>query len=351
MKVLYITRELGHGKGGANVVIKRNLDLMNKISESVDFFSIAQPSIKTRLKNILFRESFGETHNLKIRLKKLLEDGEYDLIFFDGSYYGTFVKLAHSLGIKVACFYHNIEYIYYNQKFKLSHNPFDKLMSYYIRYNEGLSTRYSDYIITISLRDSNGLSTIYKRQANGILSTSFSKIDFLEEDKIEGKDTYILFIGTKFFANAEALIFIISKIAPFIDKNIVVVGDVCDILKGKEYPQNVILEGCVDDIDSYYKKASAILAPILSGSGLKTKSVEALRYGKTIIGSQEAFEGIPYNEFPSIGKICNTAQDYIDCINNFTFPFYNHESERAFNKYFSHEVQLKNLQNILSDLL
>jgi len=34
-----------------------------------------------------------------------------------------------------------------------------------------------------------------------------------------------------------------------------------------------------------------VILPIISGSGMKTKTAEALMYGKSIIGIKEAFEG------------------------------------------------------------
>lgn len=43
---------------------------------------------------------------------------------------------------------------------------------------------------------------------------------------------------------------------------------------------------------------------------MKTKTAEALMYGKTIIGTKEAFEGYVLDE--KAMKLCSNAQEFID---------------------------------------
>lgn len=52
------------------------------------------------------------------------------------------------------------------------------------------------------------------------------------------------------------------------------------------------LRECVDDLSSYYKSALAVVAPIFKGVGYENESVEAMSFGKSIIGTDEAFQGI-----------------------------------------------------------
>ena len=48
---------------------------------------------------------------------------------------------------------------------------------------------------------------------------------------------------------------------------------------------------------------------------MKTKTAEALMFGKKIIGTPEAFSGYEgiTNE---VGRVCNSADEFIDAINN-----------------------------------
>jgi hypothetical protein len=48
------------------------------------------------------------------------------------------------------------------------------------------------------------------------------------------------------------------------------------------------------------------------GGGMKTKTAEALMYGKTIFATSESLQGYDINE--KTGKQCNTAGEFIDAI-------------------------------------
>ncbi len=352
MKVLYITRQLGIGKGGCNVVIERNISLLKRIVGNVDIIEIPRPSKFTKLKNILFRESFGETRNIKKLIRERLRNGGYDFVFFDGSYYGTIVREAKTYGLKSICFYHNIEYVYYKEKSKFTRSVLDWIMTKFIHYNEALSTSYADDVITINDRDSLVMERIYNRVPTGILPTSF---EYISRDNLIPTEycteSYFLFVGGNFFANIEAVKYIVEKIAPYITKKILIIGDVCDSFVNLSIPPNIEFHGLVDDIAPYYKNAIGVIAPIFSGSGLKTKSIEALRYGKTIIGSEEAFKGIPLEKYPDIGVLCTSDNSYIDAINNFNGEYINLTSLSVFKKYYSHEAQLANLKCIMSQYI
>ena len=55
----------------------------------------------------------------------------------------------------------------------------------------------------------------------------------------------------------------------------------------------VTLEGYVDDIDEVFERATALLAPLRFGSGIKIKVLDALGRGVPVIATSTAAEGIP----------------------------------------------------------
>jgi glycosyltransferase involved in cell wall biosynthesis len=77
--------------------------------------------------------------------------------------------------------------------------------------------------------------------------------------------------------------------------------------------EKLTVHGFVDDLSEFYKKSDCVVSPILTGSGMKTKTTEALMWGKYIIGSEEAFVG--FDVTPLEGSICRNANDYIKVIN------------------------------------
>lgn len=50
--------------------------------------------------------------------------------------------------------------------------------------------------------------------------------------------------------------------------------------------------GIVDSVVEFYADVECVLNPMLGGTGLKIKTIEALAFGKPIIGTIDAFEGI-----------------------------------------------------------
>jgi glycosyltransferase involved in cell wall biosynthesis len=49
----------------------------------------------------------------------------------------------------------------------------------------------------------------------------------------------------------------------------------------------------IEDISSFYDNTTVVVCPITIGTGLKIKLIEALSYGKAIIATNEAVEGMP----------------------------------------------------------
>jgi glycosyltransferase involved in cell wall biosynthesis len=78
--------------------------------------------------------------------------------------------------------------------------------------------------------------------------------------------------------------------------------------------KNIIYTGFVEDIIPFFKAADILLNPIKSGGGIKTKMVEAIAYGATVIATETGARGIlkevcgdklvvvPDNDWQGFGK-------------------------------------------------
>lgn len=348
MRILDVSRNFTIKNDGGSVVSRRNSDLLSKVALEIDNLFVPIPSFLLRIKNFLLLQSYGLTNMVSQSFDNLLNDNKYDFIFFDGSTYGGLVKKANKKGIRSICFFHNVERKYYKDKARLTKSLLDRFIIPYIVYNERKSVRYSDYIITLNERDSDELMTAYGRSADFIWPTSFPSAEI--NGSIASNEPYLLFVGTNFFANVEAVRFIIEKLSSQSKFPIKIVGSVCDYFKCRLMPENVEFVGKVDDLAPWYRGAIAMLLPILSGSGLKTKTIEALSYGKYIIGSPEAFEGIDIKSYPDAGVICSEVSDYIKEISSLKVRRCHTASLGLFNSNFSHMVAFKNLRNFIGSI-
>jgi len=106
--------------------------------------------------------------------------------------------------------------------------------------------------------------------------------------------------------NEEAAIYFAQKILPHIliknDQVIFyIVGSKPTNATKKLSNNNIIVTGYVDKIEDYYQKSSVVVAPLLSGSGIKGKIVQALSYGKPVVTTSVGIEGL--EEFVSSNLI------------------------------------------------
>lgn len=60
---------------------------------------------------------------------------------------------------------------------------------------------------------------------------------------------------------------------------------------GDDYP-NVNRHGIVDDLDEFYQNAKIAICPMLSGTGIKIKVIEALSYGIPVVTNRRGVDGL-----------------------------------------------------------
>lgn len=71
----------------------------------------------------------------------------------------------------------------------------------------------------------------------------------------------------------------------------VAAGPICHVLRTLN-DQPFTLLGIVDEIDHFYEQIDISINPMVGGTGLKIKTIEALAHGVAVIGTPDAFAGI-----------------------------------------------------------
>jgi glycosyltransferase involved in cell wall biosynthesis len=98
--------------------------------------------------------------------------------------------------------------------------------------------------------------------------------------------------------NRESLQFLLSDIAPRVYARM---PEVEFSIAGREPPEALVrlapsncnFLGYVDSLQGFYDSCGVIVAPLLSGGGVKIKVAEALCYGKPVVTTPVGAEGIP----------------------------------------------------------
>lgn len=288
----------------------------------------------------------GYTTDCEKLIIEMCSKNKYDIVYLDFSGYGVSIeKIAQICKCKIYVFFHDIEYLY-EKKRAQKENPLYMLSAIAIRKSEKKVCKYADYVITLNGRDSKWMSKIYKRKSDLELPMSFENT-VSDSDLINMKDDkYILFIGSYFGPNIDAIKWYYDNIADNVDLKLVIVGHNMEKLKDKYKHKNLEIVGTVDNLSKYYYGARAVVMPIQYGEGMKVKTAEALMYGKMIIGTDEAFEGYDI-ENGKEGVYCNTPNEFITAINNLKPEnVYNEDSRKLYKNKYSIEASVNMFRKI-----
>ena len=120
-----------------------------------------------------------------------------------------------------------------------------------------------------------------------------------------------LFVAADNLANREGLLWFLDEAWPKVraanpSAQLHICGTICRTLTTT--PPGVVLLGFVDSLQSVYGEASVVIVPLLRGSGVKIKLMEALAHGKACVSTPIGAEGLP--TLDSCVAIAGTADEF-----------------------------------------
>ena len=136
----------------------------------------------------------------------------------------------------------------------------------------------------------------------------------------EGLD--LLFVGQWHHANLAAVKWFFDQVWPLIADqrySLKIVGPIGSMVK-RDLPElydtfRSHFAGEVADLIPYYRAARCVIAPMVSGSGISVKTIEALALGKPFVGTSKAFRGMPMDRLKAVGvQAYDEPQAFADAI-------------------------------------
>ncbi len=105
----------------------------------------------------------------------------------------------------------------------------------------------------------------------------------------------IVFLGSAYAVNVDGVRHFIDQCLPRIraaipEAKLVIAGLICKALKLSD--DGVELLGEVDEVREAYQRASVVINPVLTGTGLKTKTIEALAFGRPLVTTSWGADGL-----------------------------------------------------------
>lgn len=286
----------------------REVDL-TVVSVAENNFSLAK-SYKTIP---LLKKSFNRYFDpgLPAKIISLIKKENFDVVIWEHPYYAwAAYRIKKQAGIITILHTHNIEH----QRFK----TLGKWWWWMLKSYERWFFRFADYIFFITPDDKNFSIEHWAIPPKKCIDVPFGiEIDEYPKDRnicqqgirekhsINKDETLLLFNGVlDYKPNLDALMVILEKINPILLLNklfkykILISGKrlPAGLVELKEYKEkNIIYTGFVDDIETYFKGVDLFLNPVQSGGGIKTKMVDAIGFGTTVIASKTGAKGIKTN--------------------------------------------------------
>jgi len=302
---------LPYFSGGQKFIAK----FFEYLSREAELTVISVAENDTKLANTykiipLLKKSFSRYYDRSLvsKITALIKKEKFDAVIWEHPYYAWLAKrIKKRTGIKTIIHTHNIEY----QRFKSTGKWWWPILKMY----EKRCLRKAEAIFFITPEDKNFAVSRWKIEKEKCIVVPFGvDIKSHPEDKADSKnlicrkhhidkeEKILLFNGLlNYKPNLDALKVILDEINPLLLRQpsfrykIIICGkglpDELNSLKGYA-DKNIIYAGFVDDIETYFKAAHIFLNPVQSGGGIKTKMVEAIGYGTTVIATDSGAAGI-----------------------------------------------------------
>lgn len=191
---------------------------------------------------------------------------------------------------------------------------------------------------------------IFSQFINNVKLVPFSPTLSLEYTFSKRKTTFdIIYVASENPHNIKSAKWFFEKVYPILDQNfkILVIGKICKhILDYK----NVAKINFVEDLSAEYLKSKISICPMLTGTGVKIKVLEALSFGLPIVTNLRGVDGL-VNKSKNGCVVCaneiDFAKNIASLLNNELF--FNEKSQEAldfFNTNYSKSIIYKNLDTI-----
>jgi glycosyltransferase involved in cell wall biosynthesis len=258
----------------------------------------------------VLKPSFSRYYDTTLvkKISTLAQELQIEAIIWEHPYLSWVAKrVKKRTGVKNVLHSHNIEY----QRFRSTGRWWWPILQWY----ERRSFRSMDILFFISDADRDFAVQQWKIDSTKCFTIPFGvEINQFPTDKnecrkkiatihnIQPGEKIFLFNGLlDYKPNADALKVILEKINPvFLEQNnlrykIIICGKrLPESFNGlRDYAnKNIIYAGFVEDIGTYFKGADVFLNPVQSGGGIKTKMVESIAFGTTVVSTTKGATGI-----------------------------------------------------------
>lgn len=276
--------------------------------------------------NIPYQISRFVTKEYKVKLISLLTQNKYDFILLETVYLTPYIPVIKRYSsAKILLRTHNMEYEIWERLYKGANWGVSKLLYKWLanqmfRY-ESFRLHSIDYLIAISKRELLMFKASYPSLNGSVVPITWnaSKESYQKTLKSNTQNISLFFIGSlDWKPNQEGLLWFLHKVWPICHAKF---PHLSFYVAGRKMPEKikqmtldgVFMMGEVDDAVAFVNQHDIAIVPLLSGSGMRAKIIEAMALGKVVITTSIGLEGIEAQDTLDV-CLANSPEEFINVI-------------------------------------
>lgn len=271
----------------------------------------------------------GESYHVKrfvsnefaARLRAILEEEEFDVVHVESIFLTPYVPVIrkHSQAC-IVLRAHNVEHLIWQRMAKSERNYFKrryiKHLALTLRAYEVEHLNVYDGVMGITDTDVSTLQQMGCRKP--MMAIPFG-IQLNEIPQVEEEPDSLFHIGSMdWMPNQEGIRWFLTRVWPLVHEQM---PQLTLHLAGRKMPEEfeqmnvpgVKVEGMVPDAMQFVASKQINVVPLLSGSGIRVKIIEAMSAGKVVITTTVGAEGIKYNDGEHL-LIADTPAQFVEQI-------------------------------------
>jgi glycosyltransferase involved in cell wall biosynthesis len=236
-------------------------------------------------------------------LSSLLEQESFDIIQLEGPYPGLYLDLIRKKSsARIALRAHNVEHLIWERKaineLSIFRRSYLNNMAKRLKGFELELARSADILVPISEQDASYFMEKGSEKPMIIIQAAFQIGDYPLAELPEGNS--IFFIGAlDWLPNQEGLSWFLQHV---FDRLLAELPELKFHVAGRNAPKrferklrhpNIVYHGEVEDAIDFMQSYRIMVAPLLSGSGIRIKILESMALGRPVITTSAGIEGIP----------------------------------------------------------
>jgi len=264
-----------------NLEIKTFSKYKRKLRNFIETHNLSQQIVIPYSADELYDSTLGK------RCDRLIKKNHYDVVWLEYIWLSRIFDDITDRKILKVIDTHDIMTKRYQQYLKLSQSP---EFFYTTKRQEQKCLNRADVVIAIQNREERYFRTLTKKKTKVV--TIGDCIEKNESKLIDDKS--ICFIGAANTFNVQGILWFLKEVFPIIQKRmpqvrLYIAGRVCDMLPDSD---DYIKCGVVDHIQRVYEKTRIVINPVLQGTGLNIKSIEAIANMKPLVSTSVGVKGL-----------------------------------------------------------